>query len=725
MDDIADIVQDFLVESREGLEQYDQDLIGLEQDPTSHELLSSLFRIVHTIKGTTGFLPFRRLEALAHSGESLLSQLRRGDVAMSRAVADALLELGDAIRTMLSVIDATGAEGDDDYVGLVARLDHLGLPVESRGTVVTPPVLSPVEEPEEGPVERTPADSTIRVDVTLLDSLMNLAGELVLTRNQVVQRVGSGADPALRKVSQQLALLTTELQEGIMQARLQPIDNVWRSLPRVVRDLSGQLGKSVRLEMHGREVDLDRTILEAVKDPLTHIVRNAIDHGIERPEERVVAGKPAEGVLRLHAFHEGGLVNVEITDDGAGIDPTRLRRAAVQRGVLTTEAAEQLHGAELLDVVFRPGFSTARDVTNVSGRGVGMDVVRTNIEQVGGTVHLDSVPGEGTKIRIRIPLTLAIIPALLISSGGLRFAVPQVNVQELVRLGAGAGRGGIEWAHDAPVYRLRNRLLPLLDLRDQLGQPPRAEAPRHLAVLQVNRRQFGILVDGVDGTEEIVVKPTGHQFRDIGIYAGATILGDGGLALILDVAELARRGEVLAGQDEDASSAITSAAARDVDAVDGGGADAGETQVLLVALPDGGRLAVPLSAVRRLEKLPAAAVDRLGDRLVVNYRGGLLPLVWAESALGSGVASAPTELPPELTIVVCRVEDVTVGLVVDRIGEITDGRRLAHPGADGAAQEHAPLVVSGHVTRRLDLQNLLLAVDVHLLAHTTSAEALR
>lgn len=725
--DIADIVQDFLVESREGLDQYDRDLLELERDPASAELLSALFRVVHTIKGTTGFLPFRRLEAVAHAAESLLAQIRRGGVQTSRDVVDALLEVADAMRAMFGSIEASGTEGDESYVDLVARLDRLTWPdaEEPAARVVAD---EPVHEAQDPSRRRNAEDPTIRVDVTLLDSLMNLVGELVLTRNQVVQRVGTGADADLRNVSQRLALLTTELQDGIMQARLQPIDTVWRSLPRLVRDLAGQLGKSVRLEMHGRDVDLDRTILEAIKDPLTHMVRNAVDHGIEPPEERVLAGKPAEGLLVLRAYHEGGLVTIELTDDGAGIDPEQLRRVGVRRGVVTAEAAEHLHGRDLLDVVFRPGFSTAGQVTNVSGRGVGMDVVRTNIEKIGGTVDLDSSLRQGTSLRVRIPLTLAIIPALLVRSGGQRFALPQNNVRELVRVDVGGGPGGVEHVHGAPVYRLRDRLLPLLDLRRQLDQPEAAEPPRNVVVLQVEHRRFGLLVDGVAGTEEIVVKPTGHQLRDLDVYAGATTLGDGGLALILDVAALARRGGVFSVDDDEPDAGADQAT---------GDHDSAGTQVLVVHLCDGGPLAVPLSGVRRLEELPAAAVDHLGSQLVVNYRGGLLPLVRAEQAVRAGLsASGPADeaavpsgggapLPERLTVVVCRVEDVTVGLLVDRIGEIAAAEPLTRRARDGQAPAEAPVVVAGHVTRQLDLQELVLAVDPHLLGHTTAVEALR
>ena len=475
MDEMDEIVGEFLVESHENLDQLDSDLVALEQDPGSRALLGSVFRTIHTIKGTSGFLGYTALESVTHVGENLLSLLRDGQLALTPPITSTLLELVDAVRLLLASIEATGSEGTPDHGPLVARLtalltadpadpadgqrigevlveagstrpDDVALAVLEQqvgdprplgeilvehGSAAAPDVADALEA-QAG--KRGAADSSIRVDVDLLDSLMRLVGELVLTRNQIVQHAGDVADQDLLRASQRLNLIASELQEGVMKTRMQPIDHVWSKLTRVVRDLGLACGKQVRLEMEGRDTELDRTILEAVKDPLTHLVRNAVDHGIESADARRRAGKSEQGVLLLRAFHAGGQVNIEIVDDGAGIDPQRVGAKAVERGLVSADELSRMSEREIVQLIFLPGFSTAAAVTNVSGRGVGMDVVKTNIEQIGGTVDVQSVVGGGSTFRIKIPLTLAIIPALTVRCAGDRYAIPQVALVELVRL---------------------------------------------------------------------------------------------------------------------------------------------------------------------------------------------------------------------------------------------------------------------------------------------------
>ncbi len=479
MDELDDIVHEFLVESQENLDQLDRDLVALEQHPESTALLQSIFRTVHTIKGTCGFLAFGQLEALAHAGEGLLGRLRDGGLKLTKDRTSALLELVDAVREILGAIEATGAEDGRERSALIATLTALQEPdvdasVEEAPIALPPPRLGEIlvdvagvaedavtmavleqrlgdDRPigqilvdsglaTEAQVETALAaqadsrvgDSSIRVDVGLLDTLMRLVGELVLTRNQIVTTATERGDASMLRSSQQLSQLVTELQAGVMKTRMQPIDSVWSRLPRVVRDLAVSCGRQVRLELQGREIELDKTILEAIKDPLTHVVRNSIDHGIEPPDVRLAAGKPAEGCLTLHAFHEGGQVNIEISDDGAGIDPAAVAAKAVQRGLITAPQAAAMSARELTNLIFVPGFSTAQAITNVSGRGVGMDVVRTNVEKIGGTVDVASEPGTGTTLSIKIPLTLAIIPALTVECSAARYAIPQISVEELV-----------------------------------------------------------------------------------------------------------------------------------------------------------------------------------------------------------------------------------------------------------------------------------------------------
>jgi two-component system, chemotaxis family, sensor kinase CheA len=719
MEGLEDIVEEFLVESHENLDQLDRDLVELERQPDSRDLLSSVFRTLHTIKGTSGFLAFGTLESVTHVGESLLSRLRDGELTLDPQMTTVMLEMVDAVRTLLADIERTGTEGERDYADLVARLNAIlsgetpafaEAPAGAAGAALPAPEVPTVpavlfdepDEPASDEPRRSLADSTIRVDVGLLDSLMNLVGELVLTRNQMLQRAAEHEDVELQRTTHRLNLIAGELQEGVMKTRMQPIDHVWSKLPRVVRDLSVLLGKDVQLRMEGSDTELDKTILEAVRDPLTHLVRNAVDHGVEAAADRLAAGKPATGTLVLRAFHEGGQVNIEIADDGAGIDPARLRLKAVDRAMLSADAAARLSDHEAVQLVFAPGFSTAAAVTNVSGRGVGMDVVKTNIERIGGTIDLASAPGAGTTVRIRIPLTLAIIPALVVSSAGNRYALPQVNLLELVRLDPHGGGPGIEWVHGAPVHRLRGRLLPLVHLREQLGLEPLEQGATYIAVLDADGRQYGLVVDEIRNTEEIVVKPLGKQLRGIPLYAGATIMGDGQVALILDATALARKAGMTTAE-------LGSGPAEAETAQSGNQ----RLALLVVALGDGRRAGLDLASVDRLEEIAADRVEHIGHQEVVQYRGEILPLLRLDHALSGRAA----EQPETLQVVVCRSAGRRVGVVVREIldivdEEVTTRTHLEAGGHGGSA------VVAGVVTELVDLDR---TVGAHAPALLVSA----
>ncbi len=720
MSDMQEAVTEFLIESHENLDQLDNDLIALEERPEDTATLASIFRTIHTIKGTCGFLGFSTLESVTHVGENLLGKLRDGEMSMDETIADALLELVDAVRQMLSSIESTGTDGDGDYSDLIGVLDGLlsggaSSPAPAGGAEGPQPVLEdgvgpetqepteeqtepapPVaqqepaqqeaaaeeatdEEPAPAPRPRTAARreesessggsvaaSKVRVDVSQLDVLMNLVGELVLARNRILQFQGLNEDTAFQASTQRLNLITTELQEGVMKTRMQPIGVLWSKYPRVVRDLAKACGKQLELELEGKETELDKTILEAVKDPLTHIVRNSVDHGIEAPEERAAAGKPPVGRLLLRAFHEGGQVNIEIIDDGGGLNIKRIKAKALEKGVVTTEQVRHMSDAEASQLIFAPGFSTAKAVTNVSGRGVGMDVVRTNIEKIGGSVEVQSVQGKGTTIRIKIPLTLAIIPALTITSGGQRFAIPQVNLLELVRIEPGAEGGGIETVHGSPVYRLRGKLLPLVHLNDQLrlaapGEEDPEERAVNIIVLNADGHPFGLVVDEINDTEEIVVKPLGKQLKELEVYAGATIMGDGCVALILDAAGLARRGGILEASGYEQSSRRA------------GGAEPGEElresgSLLLFSIAEGAQMAIPLSAVARLEEVSRRSVEVANGRPVIQYRHEIMPLIHLPEYFGH----ASDDLLQTHQLVVYQYAGHSVGLVVREILDIVD-----------------------------------------------------
>ena len=811
MDEFDEIVEEFLVESRENLDRLDAELVRLEQEPFDVEVLAGIFRDIHTIKGAAGFLGMATMEKVAHAGENLLARLRDRELEVTAERTTVLLRMVDTIRELLDAVEASGEEPPGDHTDLVEALARLNRddsaaaapaedapaasteePVESVQPAESVATDEPVEavetvEPVQSAAEEAPtaeptvaetdddadtteaseadeelprigeilrenvgvseldietaaaaqaigdsrklgeilrdggavaeadidealkvqeakkaarkdaAAATIRVDVDLLDNLMNLVGELVLARNQIVQVTGEKGLSDLADTSQRLNLITTELQEGVMKTRMQPIGNVFGKFPRVVRDIALQLGKKVSITMEGTDTELDKTIIEAIKDPLTHMVRNCVDHGIESPEDRVAAGKAETGEVHLRAYHEGGQVNIEIVDDGKGIDPSIIAAKAVERGVVTSEQVDRMTERELVNLVFAPGLSTAEAVSNLSGRGVGMDVVRTSIERIGGSVDVTSQVGQGTVTKLKIPLTLAIIPALIVTAAEDRFAIPQVSLLELLRVDAEEVAGAIEHVNGTPLFRLRGRLLPLVHLEEVLGLPRRERRVYHIVVLQADSQQFGLVVDAVNDSAEIVVRPLGHLLRHVSAYAGATIMGDGQVALILDAMGLA------------ASAGITEGG-HHLELVDGGDEVAEDVESLLLFNldPDGTgssatRMAVPLSQIVRLEKLDATTIEAASGTPVVQYRGTIMPLVWLTELL---VGFRPPLQSDELHVIVHEQGDRRIGFVVDAFTDVLDApvsleRPSDLPGVRGSA------LIGGNVTDVVDIHHIV------------------
>jgi two-component system chemotaxis sensor kinase CheA len=714
--DDDDLMREFLVESRENLNQLDRDFVELEKSPRDPKLLGAIFRCVHTIKGTAGFLGLVKLESLTHIGESQLSRLRDGALILDSQLTSTLLEMVDAIRHILSSLEATGSEGERDFTSIVQELSRIGV----ASTETSAPASE--AEPAEVPAAPVPApeaatkggagvaDTAIRVDVALLDRVMNLVGELVLARNQIMQYGLASKDGGFANASQRLNLLTTELQAGVMKTRMQPIGNVWNRFPRIVRDLAHVCGKKVTLELDGTETELDRSIIEAIKDPLTHAVRNAVDHGIEPQERRRLTGKPLCGRVLLRAYHEGGQVNIEISDDGGGLATEKIRARALERGLVTAERASRMSEREVAHLIFLPGFSTAEKVTNVSGRGVGMDVVKTNIEKIGGTVDISSRIGQGTTLKIKIPLTLAIIPALIVTSGGERFAIPQVNLLELVRLEGVHAQRGIESLHGTTVYRLRGNLLPLVFLNRALELAASAGSDEvfNIVVLQADDRQFGLVVDGISDTEEIVVKPLGKELKGISAFAGATIMGDGRVALILDVLGIAQRANVVSPSRE---RAIVDKAQR----LQGG--DEGREALLLFRVGRSNRMALPLSMVARLEEIPSDKVESAAGRDVVQYRGAILPLIFLSRELSRESQVSSTE---PLLVIVYSVQGRSVGFVVEQILDIVEEAVTVRSQA-GREGVLGSAVVQGRVTDLLDVHGAIRRVDATFFARNEAA----
>ena len=682
-----DLLSDFLTETHEGLSAVDEALLRLERAPDDAPTLAEVFRQVHTIKGTCGFLGLSRLEKVAHAGETILGLYRDGSLKVTPEGITLIFAAVDAIRKIVVGLEQHGQEPDGDDSAVIEALD-----AAARGESVTMQT-APMPESEAAPVastvvssapaaprpseavteavqtESATAQQTIRVSVEVLEDLMTLVSELVLTRNQLMQLARVSSDSQISVPLQRLSHITSELQEGVMKTRMQPIGNAWAKLPRLVRDLANELGKKIDLEMRGADTELDRQVLELIKDPLTHMVRNSGDHGLEKPADRRAAGKPETGRILLNAYHQGGHIIIEIGDDGRGLPVEKIRAKVLAQGLTTEAELAQMSEHDVLRFIFRPGFSTAQQITSVSGRGVGMDVVKTNIERIGGTIELRSKEGRGTTFTIKIPLTLAIVSALIVQAGGERFAIPQIGVVELVRVGdEHEGNTRIEMIKDAPVLRLRDRLLPLVSLSSllRLREAPVGGLKGYVVVMQVGANVFGIVVDRVFDTEEIVVKPVAPILRHITMFSGNTILGDGSVIMILDPNGVARGAGITAeGRAEDQQTMSATVGIR----------SDSSTSLLLFRAGDQTPKAVPLGLVARLEDIPVERIEMSGGTPVVQYRGQLMPMVpiaghWEAPASGRQAVLVFTE------------GQRSMGLMVDEILDVVEEPLLIQPGSD-------------------------------------------
>ena len=620
MDDLQELLEDFLVEAFEMIEEMDQDLVELENNPDDLELLNKIFRVAHTIKGSGSFLNFDKLTHLTHHMEAVLDKARKGELKITPEIMDVILESVDAMKAILEYIRDNGDDSspDIDIEPIVKKLDAIvngnfssSSQEENAGGInldeITPDNLdeldlsdlSPEEldkvldklvedmntSPEEEIVEEVveeeskekvkkeeketlPAkepskeltkeeqkkdlqkkivstkEQTIRVDVKRLDQLMNLIGELVLAKNRLIKIYNDVEEryegekflEELNQVVSSISIVTTDLQIAVMKTRMLPIGKVFNKFPRLVRDLARELGKKVKLIIEGEDTELDKSIIEEIGDPLVHMIRNAIDHGIEPPEERRKLGKPEEGTIWLRAYNEGNMIVIEIKDDGRGMDPEVLKRKAIEKGIITPQEAENMSDKEAFMLIFKPGFSTASKITNVSGRGVGMDVVKTNIEKLNGIIEVDSVLGKGTTFKLKIPLTLAIIQALLVASQEDLFAVPLSNVIETVRI----VEEDIYTIEGRSVLKLRDEVLPLVNMADifNIEKILMPEKYLYVVILGLGATKIGLIVDRFIGQEEIVIKSLGEFLKGLPGIAGATIRGDGRVTLIVDVASL-------------------------------------------------------------------------------------------------------------------------------------------------------------------------------------------
>jgi two-component system, chemotaxis family, sensor kinase CheA len=706
-----DLLREFLTETGESLDTVDVELVHFERDPNNAKILDNIFRLVHTIKGTCGFLGLPRLEALAHAAETLMGKFRDGMPVTGEAVT-LILSTIDRIKQILDRLERDQKEPEGSDPDLIGELEHMVVHAPAAPAVPAPAAAAPpqttgtltyqvLERPlrvgevsldelerafreTAGPAPAAPppakaarpapapaaareeddksdskiANQTLRVNVETLELLMTMVSELVLTRNQLLEIARRHENSEFKVPLQRLSNVTAELQEGVMKTRMQPIGNAWQKLPRIVRDLSAELGKQIELDMRGADTELDRQVLELIKDPLTHMVRNSADHGLEKPAERRALGKPEEGTIRLSAYHEGGHIVIEISDDGRGLNTAKIKEKAISSRIVGEAAAAKLTEAQIHKFIFAPGFSTAAAVTSVSGRGVGMDVVRTNIDQIGGTIEVKSNPGRGSSFVIKIPLTLAIVSALIVEAAGDRFAIPQLAVIELVRAQANSEHK-IERIKEAPVLRLRDKLLPLIHLKSLLKIDDGANSePENgfIVVTQVGRETFGIVVDGVFHTEEIVVKPMSTRLRHISMFSGNTILGDGSVIMIIDPNGIAKSVVGTTTQNAEADESEQQRASND------------EMVSLLIFRAGAAQpKAVPLSLVTRLEEIDTQKIEYSNGRPLVQYRGQLMPLI----RVNQDVALKTEGTQP---LLVFSDEGRSMGLVVDQIVDIVEDR---------------------------------------------------
>ncbi len=632
---------------------------------------------IHTIKGTCGFLGLVRLETVSHTAESVLDRIREGELTANPGVISDILAAIDTIKLILVGLRTVQCEPAGDDAPLVEALNRwlscANLPPAPRSEARVPDMIVSLADTSAAP------PSSLRVGVDILDSLMNLAGELVLTRNRLQEMALKDEASPYAVPIQQLARITSDLQGEVMKTRLQPVASAWAKLPRIVRDAARDAGKKIELDMKGADTALDRQLVHAIQDPLTHMVRNSVDHGIELPASRMAAGKPVVGRIRLNAYHEGGHVVVELSDDGAGIDIDRVREKVLARGLTTVASAASLSDSQLLQYIFAPGFSTSDAVTHMSGRGVGMDVVRSNIERVGGSVTVESASGVGCTVRIRLPLTLAIVSSLLVVSSGEWFALPQASVLELVRVPAGA----FDELNGARIFRLRGSMIPVIDLSRALRLAPASTGEaRTLVVCQVAGSRYGILVDDVADTQEIVVKPLSRRVRSLGCYAGSTILGDGRVIMIVEPAGLAALSNIRVSRAaQDASAASEERAHRDTLLVFDAGFPAQQ--------------AVELSRVARLEEIAPDRIEVADGRYLVQYRGSLLPLVAYHPSVS--ITSGQSR-----SVIVFNDGSTSFGIAVNEIKDIVEDSvnielPPSRPGVLGTA------VIAGAATELVDV----------------------
>lgn len=730
-----ELIKIFLEESHQNLNNLSEDINALEKDPKSKKIKTSIILKLDTMKGTAYYLGYLKFGSLLDFGQKIIEKLLDGTLEFTNEVSHNILEMINVIRVCIQNIENTGSEGNIDDSGLLdsilTKIDS-SVPkeeetVEKPKTEPKPPIqdkkpqkveVTPPKKQEEKKTTTIPntkgdkvthsiTDTVIRVDVRILDNLMNLVGELVLTRNRILQHSSNSLDSDYIGIVQQLNLITGKLQESVMRTRMQPISNVYNILPKMIRDLSYKCGKKVNLSLEGKETELDKTIMEAIKDPMTHIVRNTIDHGIEAPSERVKAGKNEVGTLHINSFTEGGQVIIEVSDDGSGINKDKVIKKVLERELIPENVLSTMADRDIVKLIFLPGFSTAEQVTNVSGRGVGMDVVKNNIEKIGGSVDLNNRPGKGITFTIKIPLTLAIIPALIVSCNNDYFAIPQISLVELVRLENVKEHSHIETVHETPVYRLRGQLLPLLFLKKELGlcelgvdYDPYKSDVINIVIVKIENKHLGLVVDEIHDTQEIVVKPLSKQFKRLSVYTGATILGDGTIAIILNVLAIAYRGGMITKFQDNKFLRDTPDELLNINPLDP------TDRWLIFKIGQNYRMGLPLKDVTRLEEFFVGDLEKSGQFEVIQYRDRIMPLIRVSDYVNIKMEQNQSNTKSTVHTIVYAMETGKVGFIVDEFIDIVqEGVKIQKTkdirGIIGSA------VIQSKVTDILDIKNII------------------
>jgi len=728
MENHDEILAEFILEAREIIDRLDGDFVRLEENPGDQALVGNIFRGLHTLKGSSGFFSLKRLEKLSHAGESLLGKIRAGQAELDFDKSTRLLEMNDILRSIIEGVETNHVEPEGDDQELIAVL--LGVEpgvIKQTDQMITrsaqneevpeelsknepqslPEIQMEYSEPSESVTSNAPGQEVVvpvKVNPEVLDKLMNIASEMVLARNRLLPFSQQSTDKLFTSAVRSIDLLTLELQERMMKMRMQPIYHIWDKFPRLVRDVSADCGKKVRLLQEGSETELDRILLDSIRDPLIHLIRNSIDHSIETPEIRLEKGKSELAYLVLRAAHQNGTVIVEVIDDGAGVDYERVRQRAISRGLISVEKAHSLNHKELIDLIFLPGFSTRDTITNLSGRGVGMDVVKNNIENIGGSIEITSIPNEGTHVRLKIPLTLAILPTLFVRCAEEVFLIPQNRILELVRFAPNQPNNGIEDFYGTPTFRLRDKLIPLLFLNEQLNLAASPLTPKQklfIAVLNFNGTLFGLVVEEVLNIQDIVIKPLGELLRDMSNFAGATIMGNGEVALILDIDGIARK----SGLVERLQANPIRQEELYVPAVEE------MISVLLFEIPGLNKIALPLDSIDHIIKLDPSQIQQNGNREVVYFNEQLMDLVRLDHYVSGGSKDSHLH-HARAPVLTCHYRDRLFGLVVKQVTDIIEVPAKLHELSTPQRGLNGCIIYNDQVINVLDLEEVLVMHNI-------------